>query len=123
MFSEVCYNSVVEKNTNTKENTTMKKVKAICIYKDNQVYNLTALFEDTTVTLLQYDLEDSRLTPPHHDTFEELVKDMLGVLKANNMRCGHYKEFNRVWYDIAFIDLNDPTVVSKHSVGIKELEI
>lgn len=96
----------------------MRKVKAICIHKDLKVYNLTALLPDTSVTLLQYDLEDTRLTPCQHDTFEELFKDMLGVLKSNNMRCGHYKEFERVWYDISFIDLNDPTVVSKHSVSI-----
>lgn len=94
----------------------MKKVKAICIYKDNKVYNLTALLKDTSVPLIIYDLEDTRITPCPHDTFEDMYRDVLGVLKCNDMYCGHYTEFNRKWYDIVFINLDDPTKVNRYSI-------
>lgn len=94
----------------------MKRVKAICVYKDNKVYNFTALSKDTNITLIHYDLENTKITPCHHDTFEDLYKDLLGVLKSNDMRCGYYEEFNKKWYDISFIDLNNPTVISKYSI-------
>lgn len=97
----------------------MRKVKALCVYKDNRVYNLTAMLKDSNVTLIHYDLGDDHITPYHHETFDGLYRDVLGVLKSNDMYCGHYKDFNRVWYDISFIDLNDPTVVSKYSVSEK----
>ena len=93
----------------------MRKVKAICIYRDNKVFNLTALLKDTEVTLIHYyDKEDKR--PYQYDTFRDLYMDVLSVLKSNNMYCGHYTEFNREWYDISFIDLGNPTEVSKYSI-------
>lgn len=95
----------------------MKRVKAICIYKDNRIYNLTALSMNTNITLIHYDLGDTKITPCHHENFEDMYRDVLSVLNSNDMRCGYYEEFNRRWYDISFIDLNDPTVVSKHSIG------
>lgn len=94
----------------------MRKVKAICVYKDNKVYNLTAQLKDTNITLIHYDLEDTKITPFHHTTFEDLYRSVLGVLKNNDMYVGHYEEFNRKWYDISFIDLNNPTVVSRYSI-------
>ena len=92
----------------------MRKVKAICIYKDNKVYNLTALLKDTEVTLIHYDQEDER--PYQYSTFRDLYMGVLSVLKSNNMYCGHYTEFNREWYDISFIDLDNPTEISKYSI-------
>lgn len=92
----------------------MRKVKAICIYRDNKVYNLTALLKDTEVTLIHYDQEDE--IPYQYDTFRDLYMSVLGVLKGNNMYCGHYTEFNREWYDISFIDLDNPTEISKYSI-------
>ena len=95
----------------------MKTVKAICIYKDNRVYNFTAQLKDSNVTLIHYDLEDTKITPCYHDTFEDLYKDLLGVLKSNDMRCNYYEEFNKKWYDISFINLDNPTEVSRHGIG------
>ena len=34
----------------------MRKVKAICVYKDNKVYDFTAQLKDANVTLIHYDL-------------------------------------------------------------------
>lgn len=98
----------------------MRKVKAICIYKDNRIYNLTALLGHSSVTLLQYDLEDTKTTPCSHDNFEDLYRDVLLLLRYNDMYCSHYREFNRDWYDIAFININNPTKVCKYSVSVKE---
>lgn len=92
---------------------TMTQVSAICIYKDNRVFNLSALFNKTTVPLIHHTLED---TPPRHNTFGELYEYVLEVLESNNMCCDHYTEFNAEWYDISFIDIDNPTVVSKHCI-------
>lgn len=94
----------------------MRKVKAICVYKDNKVYNLTAQLKDTNVTLIHYDLEDTKITPYHHKSFEDLYVDVLQVLKNNNMYCGHHTEFNRKWYDISFIDLDNATEIHRYSI-------
>ena len=42
---------------------------------------------------------------------------MLEVLKSNSMYCGKYTAFERDIYDIAFIDLDNPTEVNRYSVG------
>ena len=95
----------------------MRKVKAICVYKDNKIYNLTALGKHYFVTLVRYDLDDTKETPCSHESFEEMYLDVLRVLKANNLTLDHYTEFEREWYDISFINLDDPTKVSRFSVG------
>lgn len=94
----------------------MRKVRAICVYKDNRIYNLTALHKDTDVALIHYDLEDTKITPCPHDSFEEMYKDVLEVLKSNNMYCGYYTDFNKRCYNISFIDLNNPTEVNRYYV-------
>lgn len=94
----------------------MKRVKAICIYKDNKIYNLTALSMNSNIPLIRYDLEDTKVTPCHHNSFNEMYEDVLSVLKSNDMRCGYYEEFNKKWYDISFIDLDNPTVINKYGI-------
>lgn len=91
----------------------MRKVKAICIYRDNEVYNFTALTKDSEVTLIRYSLGDR---PYHYPTFNDLYEDMLKVLKSNNMYCGYTVAFERKWYDISFIDLNNPTEIERFSL-------
>lgn len=95
----------------------MRKVSAICIYKDNRVYNLTVHSKYSLTTLIQYHPEDTTLTPYQHTSFEELYKSVLEVLKSNSMYCGKYTAFERDIYDIAFIDLDNPTEVNRYSVG------
>lgn len=91
----------------------MKKVKAICIYRDNKVYNFTALYKDTEIPLIRYSLGDS---PYEYNTFDDLYKDMLSVLKSNDMYCGHIVAFERKWYNISFIDLNNPVEIERFSL-------
>ena len=95
----------------------MRKVTAICIYRDNRVYNLTVHSKYSITTLIQHHPEDTTLTPRHHDTFEEMYTYVLEVLKSNNMYCGKHTDFERDFYDIAFINLDNPTEVNSYSVG------
>ena len=92
----------------------MKKVKAICIYKDNKVYNFTALYKDAEIPLIRYEL--TGVSPYEYNTFEDLYKDMLSVLKSNDMYCGYSVAFERKWYNISFIDLNNPVEIARFSL-------
>lgn len=94
----------------------MRKVKCICIYKDNKIYNLTAQLKDTNVTLLHYVLGDERIIPIPHETFWDMYRSVLKVLKHNDLYCGYYEEFNKKWYDISFIDLDSPTDIRKFGI-------
>jgi hypothetical protein len=89
----------------------MKTVSAICIYKDNKIYNLTVNHNGNNTTLIHYDIENDK--PYIHKNFKELHDDVLSVLKSNNFRCNKINEFEAELYDISFIDLNLPTTISK----------
>lgn len=93
----------------------MKKVSATVIYKDNLIYNLTVNHKGNLITLVAYD-ETSVKHPYEKRTFKTMYKSILNILKNNNFYCGYYEEFGKWWYDIQFINLENPVEVNKFGI-------
>ena len=90
----------------------MKKVTATVIYKDNMLYNLTVVHKNAIIPLVRYSLEKD--TKPYKYTcFNDLYKSVLNILKNNGFYTGFYTQFGRKWYDIQFINLNNPVNIEK----------
>lgn len=45
-------------------------------------------------------------------------KSILKILKNNNFYCGYYEQFGRRWYDIQFINLENPTIIEKFGAEV-----
>ena len=93
----------------------MKKVTATVIYKDNCIYSLTVNYKGHLTKLTAYDETDVK-HPYTNRTFKTMYKSVLNILKNNNFYCGYYEEFNKRWYDIQFINLENPVEVNKFGI-------
>lgn len=85
----------------------MKTVSAICVYHGTTIYNLTVNYKGELTQLKLNGLWDSNVK--EYDSFRELYKAILTVLKANGFRVRYMPAFNSNWYDIQFIDAMNPT--------------
>ncbi len=91
----------------------MKKASAIVLYdaKSNQIYNLTINHNGNIIPLINY--SESKVTPYKYKTFNEMYKCVLNFAKNNNFYYGRYKEFGSIWFDVSWIDINNPTKIQK----------
>ena len=95
----------------------MRKVSATVIYKDNTLYNLTVNRKGVLIPLIAYD-ETSVKHPYEKRTFQTMYKSVLNILKNNNFYCGYYEQFGRRWYDIQFINLENPVNIEKFGMEV-----
>ena len=95
----------------------MRKVSATVIYKDNTLYNLTVNHKGVLIPLVAYD-EISVKHPYEKRTFQTMYKSVLNILKNNNFYCGYYEQFGRRWYDIQFINLENPVNIEKFGMEV-----
>lgn len=86
----------------------MRKVSATVIYKDNTLYNLTVNHKGVLIPLVAYEKR----------TFQTMYKSVLNILKNNNFYCGYYEQFGRRWYDIQFINLENPVNIEKFGMEV-----
>ena len=101
--------------TRQKGKLIMIKVSVTVIYKDNWIYNLTVNHKGRLVTLIAYDETDVN-HPYVNRNFQTMYKSVLNILKNNNFYCDYYEEFGKRWYDIQFINLENPVEVNKFGI-------
>lgn len=92
----------------------MKKVSVTCVYKNNTIYNLTVNHKGDLTSLLIHKHLGPEQSP--HPTFRDMYKYILAFLKANNMYCGYQEAFGSRWYDIQFINVDDPCIIDKYGL-------
>lgn len=85
----------------------MKRVSAICVYRGHTIYNLTFIHKGNLIPFL-WD-GDTRT----FETFWRLHEYILNVAKANGFSIVHYTDFGTHFYDIQFLDLDNPTKIAK----------
>lgn len=95
----------------------MRKVTATVIYKDNIIYNLTVNHKGVLTTLVAYD-ETSVKHPYEERKFQTMYKSVLNILKNNNFYCGYYEVFGIRWYDIQFINLENPVKIEQFGIKV-----
>lgn len=98
----------------------MRKVTATVIYKNNEIYNLTVNYCGVLVCLALHD-ETSAKCSNEKRTFQSLYKKVLKILKNNNY-CNYSEEFGLRWYDIQFINLENPVEIEKFAIKSKIAE-
>jgi hypothetical protein len=91
----------------------MKKVTATIIYRNNTIYNLTVNHRGVITPLV------TSQNPVAATSFADMYERALRTIKNNNFYCGYFEAFGGRWYDIQFINLDEPYIVDTH--GIKEV--
>ena len=88
----------------------MKKAMcAIVTYKDNWIYNCKIMnCKGNFITLIVYDKID--VAHPFKDRSKKtMIESILKICENNGYRLHEKPMFGTTFYNIAFIDLNDPT--------------
>ena len=90
----------------------MKKVTCIAIYSYvNNCYdltNITVKHKHENITIYDENRKDFyRENVYKYNSFNELYNSVLAFLKFNNFYVHSWKMFDRKWYDIDFININD----------------
>ena len=98
----------------------MRKVTATVIYKNNQIYNLTVNYCGVLVCLALHETVEKGSNEKR--TFQSLYKTVLKILKNNNYYCNYQEEFGVRWYDIQFINLENPVEIEKFGINSKIAE-
>lgn len=94
----------------------MRKVNAIVLYKRStgQIYTLTANHNGNLIPLVRYNIGESP-EPYKYSDYQDMYTSVLRILHQNNMYVGKYSEFGADWYDIMWIDMENPVHVDKFS--------
>ena len=98
----------------------MRKVTATVIYKNNEICNLTVNFCGVLVCLALHETVEKASNEKR--TFQSLYKTVLKILKNNNYYCNYQEEFGVRWYDIQFINLENPVEIEKFGINSKRAE-
>lgn len=94
----------------------MRKVTATAIYKENRLYNLSVLHSNNLIPLVRYEL--TGVQPYKYPDFQALYTAVLNLLKNNGFYVDSYTEFGCRWYNIQFLNLENPVKLEKY--GYKE---
>lgn len=94
----------------------MKKVVCTVIYRKNtnQIYNITVNHQGSITPLVRYSETDNP-SPYKYQSFKAMFDSVLAILKNNNMCVGKYERFSAIWYDIQWIDLENPYTINKYA--------
>lgn len=85
----------------------MEKVKAICTYKDNRILSLTIIKKDGYVKLMRFE-GFTFYQAKQYPSFNALYQAVLNIIKANNFYVDYHVNYNRRFYDIFFIEHDEP---------------
>lgn len=97
----------------------MKKCSATVIYKGNELYSVYVNRKGFITPLLRYDNNNTE-TIRKYENFQELYKSVILMLKANNLYCSYIDAFNAKWYDIQFINIENPTYIDNYGLKVVE---
>lgn len=92
----------------------MKTVSATCVYHGTIIYNLTVNHKGELITLIRHNESDSSATD--YNSFKDMYRAILNLLRVNNFRVKYIEAFNSRWYDIQFIDALNPTLIETFSI-------
>ena len=85
----------------------MKTVSAIVLYRGNKITRLTVNHRGNQIPMIY---PASSLQLSECTCFNDMYKQVLGLLKANKMSARYEMLAEAKWYDIAWIDLNNPNI-------------
>lgn len=83
----------------------MKTVTATVVYSNNAICNLTVNHKGNLVTLIKLNPDESK----PFISFNGMYAFVLKMLKNNDFKCNYFEAFGARWYNIQWIDVNNPT--------------
>lgn len=93
----------------------MKKASATVIYDsvNHMIYNLTINHKMNLINMIHYDLNKNP-KPYKYRNFKDLYQTVLDFARNNGFYYGSYKQFGTIFYDVSWIDINNPTIINKY---------
>lgn len=91
----------------------MKKASAIVLYnaQTRQIFNLTINHNGSLIPLIDYSKE--KVQPYCYKSFMAMYETILNFARNNGFYYGKYNEFGAIWYDVSWIDINNPVKIEK----------
>ena len=98
----------------------MKKASGTVLYKrsTNQIQYLAINHKNNLIPMINYSVE--KVQPYKYKTFNDMYKTVLNFAKNNGFYYASYKEFNRIFYDIQWIDTENPCKIEKFGFNAEE---
>lgn len=100
----------------------MRKAIVTVIYdaKTNYLFNITVNpLRGGKITLLNAKMTNNKLEPAYKDaTFKSAYHSALNIIKNNGFYCNSWRDFGATFYEINWIDINNPTEVHYYSIPI-----
>lgn len=95
-----------------------KRVKVLCVYNTSgEVFNVVALPSDTVTTIPLY--TKGNITKVFSN-YSDLYKWCLELVSNNNFEVNTINQFEGVWYDIVFINVDFPASANTFAYLRKE---
>lgn len=95
----------------------MKTVSAVCVYDNNNtVYNLSFIHKTNIIPMIYGNAkhENDKKTFHKFKSFHEIYQTILQIAKNNDCKIPAYFEFDCLWYDIKFINIDNPGMIDKY---------
>lgn len=99
----------------------MEKASGIVLYKKStgQIYNFTVNHKGNYIPLIRYGIDDKAQPYKYGDDFQAMYKSVLNIARENNFTFGKYHGFSMDFYDIAWIDIENPAEICKYGMKYK----
>jgi hypothetical protein len=90
----------------------MKKCVATAIYRGNTLYNVAVNTGNDTINF------SFPYFPKVYRNFREIYAAVLQILANNGFSVAYYDDFNSRWYNIQWVELDNPGSVKRYGVPL-----
>ena len=99
----------------------MRMVTAIALYKKStkQLFNLSVVTTNGITSLIRYNPNEP-IEPYKYNDLNDMYRDILSIIKQNNYYVRQFKDFRANWFNIQWIDIENPIEVKIYPYFKKE---
>ena len=90
-----------------------RKVTALVTHHDNKIFNITFIRPDGE-SIEMYSRSDDIITPCYN-SFIHMYNAVLILARNNGYTIPYHNEFNKRWYNIYWVDTNEPDNIQRYA--------
>jgi hypothetical protein len=94
----------------------MKNTTAIVIFQTSAKYKVYSLYVNTNDSLIKLVPTSESKT---YGSLNGMYEGVIRILNANNFKVHKWNEFGTTFYNINFIDLDNPTQVNRYGITLE----